>query len=107
MNWAIPSFEIGYWVRTSKARNGYILEAVNAVARYAFEQLKAKRLEIKCDADNHRSIQVAERLGFQLEGRLRKNEFKCDGQSLRDTLIFSRMDTLDLPELKVTWDSQN
>lgn len=103
VNWACPSFEIGYWVRSSKRGNGYITEAVNVVTQYAFQVLKAKRVEIRCDADNVRSSRVAERLGFELDGKLRQDFPKCYGQGLRDTLVFSRVDLDGLPALDVKW----
>jgi RimJ/RimL family protein N-acetyltransferase len=103
MNWAVPCFEMGYWVRTSAANQGYVTEAINAVTRYAFEVLKAARVEIRCDADNQRSVKVTERLGYQLEGRLRRDSLKCLNQGLRDTLVFSRIDLDGLPPLAVSW----
>lgn len=103
MNWNIPFFEIGYWVRSSESGKGYITEAVNAVTRYAFQVLKAKRVEIRCDADNIKSTKIAERLGYQLEGRLHQNEMKCHDQGMRDTLIYSRITLDGIPSLDVTW----
>jgi ribosomal-protein-serine acetyltransferase len=90
MNWSIPSFEIGYWVRASLEGQGYISEAVNGITRFAFEVLTAERLEIRCDARNTRSAAVAQRAGYTLEGRLRHHD--RDTQSnLRDTLLFSKL----------------
>ena len=107
MNWEIPSFEIGYWARTTALKNGYITEAVNAVTRYAFEIFHAKRVEIRCDAENTRSLKVAERLGYELEGRLKQNELTCQREKLRDTLVFSRIDSKGLPELEVSFGEQD
>ncbi|HVU12512.1 MAG TPA: GNAT family protein [Phototrophicaceae bacterium] len=93
--WSVPRFEIGYWVRTSAAGQGYITEAVKGIAALAFDKLGAVRLEIRCDARNERSAAVALRSGFTLEARLRKEGRAPDG-SLRDTLIFARLrDGLD------------
>ena len=103
MNWSIPSFEIGYWVRSPYAGQGYITEAVNALTRYAFDVLHAKRIEIRCDADNTKSAKIPERLGFQLDGRLPNSDLKCHDEGVRDTLIFSRISLEGLPELKVVW----
>jgi RimJ/RimL family protein N-acetyltransferase len=90
IDWDVPRFEIGYWVRTSLSGQGYITEAVLGITAFAFEQLEAIRLEIRCDARNQRSAAVAERAGFTLEARLRKESRALDG-SLRDTLIFARL----------------
>src|SRR6185436_17879881 len=55
MDWNVPKFEIGYWCRTSLAGRGYITEAVAEISRFAFESLKANRVEIRCDERNVRS----------------------------------------------------
>jgi RimJ/RimL family protein N-acetyltransferase len=105
MNWPVPFFEIGYWARSTEAGKGYIMEAVNAVTRYAFQILRANRIEIRCDADNTKSARIPERLGYQLEGKLRQNDLKCHNQGVRDTLVYSRTNMDDLPELEVSWGS--
>ncbi|GCF06883.1 GNAT family N-acetyltransferase [Dictyobacter arantiisoli] len=86
--WEIGYFEIGYWIRTSETGKGYVTEAVKLLIDYAFEQLQANRIEIRCDPLNERSAAVARRLGFVQEGRLRNNKLNTSGQ-LRDTLVFS------------------
>lgn len=90
IDWDIPKFEIGYWVRTSLSRQGYITEAVNGITKFAFETLNAKRVEIRCDALNERSAAVAKRAGYVLDGRLRHDDYAMDG-ALRDTLVFSKL----------------
>jgi RimJ/RimL family protein N-acetyltransferase len=49
--------------------------------------LKARRIEIRCDARNTRSAAVAERAGYTLEARLHHDTRAPDG-SLRDTLVY-------------------
>lgn len=68
MDWNVPRFEIGYWASTPHAGRGYVTEAVRGIAEFARDHLRARRLEIRCDARNSRSIRVAERAGFTLEG---------------------------------------
>ena len=94
MDWDVPSFEIGYFVRSRFAGQGYITEAVRGVTRFAFETLGARRVEIRCDARNERSRRVAERAGFELEATLRNHTVAVDGE-LRDTLIYVRLDPLE------------
>ena len=90
IDWSIPKFEIGYWIRTRFTRQGYATEAVQAIARFARKNLKAKRIEIRVDARNRRSWRIAERLGFELEGILRHDARSPDGR-LRDTRIYARV----------------
>jgi RimJ/RimL family protein N-acetyltransferase len=65
-------------------------EAVKGIADFAFTQLEARRVEIRCDARNEKSAAVARRAGFDLEGHLR-HETRDHNNALRDTLIFSRV----------------
>ncbi len=87
-NWDTGYFEIGYWIRASAEGHGYITEAVRLLANYAFDTLKANRLEIRCDELNARSAAIPQRLGFVREGCLRNDATAPDGR-IRNTLIFS------------------
>jgi RimJ/RimL family protein N-acetyltransferase len=87
IDWDIPRFELGYWLRTTEVGKGYALEAVNAELKLAFEVLGAERCEIRCDHDNARSAAVALRAGFTQEARLRRQRRNTSGE-LIDTLIF-------------------
>ncbi len=90
IDWSVPRFEIGYWVRSSLQGQGYITEAVNGITQFAFEQLGAERIEIRCDSHNERSAAVARRAGYTPEGHFRHDSWALDG-TLRDTLIFAKV----------------
>jgi RimJ/RimL family protein N-acetyltransferase len=90
IDWSVPKFEIGYWVRSNLSGKGYVHEMVVALTKLAFEQLDAQRVEIRCDDLNHKSGRVAERAGFQLEGILRSDS-RAVGGLLRSTRIYSKI----------------
>ena len=90
INWDIPKFEIGYWCRKRFQGQGYITESTEAITRFAFETLGAKRVEIRCDPKNVRSRFIPDRLGFKLEGTLRNESLSPSGE-LRDTLVFAKI----------------
>ncbi|HEX9997663.1 MAG TPA: GNAT family N-acetyltransferase [Abditibacterium sp.] len=90
MDWDVPKFEIGYWGRTGYGGRGLMTEAVRGIASFAFEYLKAQRVEIECDARNQKSANVAQRAGFALEAHL-KNHRRDHFDVLSDTLIFARV----------------
>ena len=89
IDWSIPKFEIGYWVRTSCARQGYGTEATSAMARLAAQALAARRIEITTDARNDASRRVAEKSGFVLEGILRQSRRDAAGE-LADSCMYAR-----------------
>lgn len=64
--------ELGYWIRTDRAGNGYIPEAGEAVVAFAFDTVKLYRLELRAGVENLPSQRVAEKLGFRREGTLRQ-----------------------------------
>ena len=56
--------EIGYWIGNDFRGHGYIPEAVRALLRYAFSELKLNRVWCLCREDNHNSRRVQEKCGF-------------------------------------------
>lgn len=97
IDWNVPRFEIGYWCRTSLVGQGYVSEAVVALTRFAFEHLKAARVEIRTDVNNDRSWRIAQRLGFTLEAIMRRDTRTAHG-ALRDTRLYAMTDVSDLIE---------
>lgn len=91
INWEVPKFEIGYWIDTRHSGKGYMTEAVDGIVKFVFEELKARRIEIRCDPSNQKSRAIPERLGFALEGILKNDSLSADGLSIRDTCIYAKV----------------
>lgn len=97
LDWRVPKGEIGYWIATPHAGQGYALEVAEALTNLTLTPqasggLGFRRLEIRCDAENERSRRIPERLGYTLDACLRNDSVAADGsRALRDTLIFSRL----------------
>lgn len=90
IDWSIPKFEIGYWIHTAHTGQGYVTEAVQAITQFAFDQLGAQRIEIRCDSRNTRSAAIPQRLGYTHEGTLHANSRHHITNQLHDTLIFAK-----------------
>lgn len=90
IDWMIPKFEIGYWLRTAYSGKGFCTEAVNGLVQYAKTELNAKRLEIRSQPANAKSRAVAERCGFVLEGVLRSSLLGADN-ALRDSCMYAKV----------------
>lgn len=90
-NWEVPSFEIGYWLHTQHTGQGYITEAVEGICQFAYTQLEAQRLFIRCDSENERSAAVARRCGFTFEGTHRHDSRDHLTNELASTHFFSRL----------------
>jgi RimJ/RimL family protein N-acetyltransferase len=62
---------LGYWVRTSHTRRGVATAATLLLAKWGFEVLNLKRIEILVAVGNERSLRVAAKAGALREGVLR------------------------------------
>jgi RimJ/RimL family protein N-acetyltransferase len=80
---------LGYWVRSSRTREGLALEAMRAVTRFGFDELHLGRIEIVAAVSNRASQRVAEKLGARLEGTARRRLVVND-ESL-DACIYSML----------------
>lgn len=87
IDWSVPAFETGYWVRSSLEGQGYVSEAVAGITNFAFGVIGGERVEIRCDTRNIRSANVAKRAGYTLEATFRHDSWANDG-TLRDTYVF-------------------
>jgi len=64
--------EIGYCLRSTHWRKGYMSEALAALIEHAFATLKLRRLEADVDPKNAGSLGILDRMGFRREGLLRE-----------------------------------
>jgi RimJ/RimL family protein N-acetyltransferase len=101
-DWDRRHFTIGYWVRKSAQGQGYAAESTNALVRYAFNALAARRIEITHAAGNIPSQRTIEKLGFIKEGVQVKELLLPDG-TYADRLIYARLSDKGLPKLDVKW----
>ena len=88
IDWRNRSGEIGiligakeYWSR------GYGTDAVRTLVGWGFNTLNLNRVFLRVYADNPRGIRCYEKAGFQLEGRLRQDNF--NNGAYRDTLLMA------------------
>jgi ribosomal-protein-alanine N-acetyltransferase len=65
------SGHIGYWIGEKYAGKGFMADALELLARHAFDTMRLHRIEAACIPGNKRSIRVLEKAGFTREGLLR------------------------------------
>ena len=78
---------LGYWVRSSCAGHGIAVIATRACARFGFDKLGLKRIEIVAAVGNRRSQRVAEKAGATREGVLRQR--LKTGDVWQDAVMYS------------------
>ncbi len=81
--------EIGYWIRASAARQGFVTESTAALTRVGFELCEADRIEIRIEPRNQASFGIPRKLGFVEEATLRRRLPAREGGPLRDVTIFT------------------
>ena len=71
--------EIGYDLARAYWGQGIGSEAVRAVVRFGFDRMNLNRIYAGTIADNHESVRLLEKVGFQCEGTRRKHSWEEDG----------------------------
>jgi RimJ/RimL family protein N-acetyltransferase len=102
LDWQARTFEIGYWVRKSAQGQGYATEVANALTRYAFEVLRARRVGIGHAEGNDASKAVIKKLAFPYTCEFKSDEVVATGE-VKDTHFYTRTDMKGLPDLDVHW----
>lgn len=87
---AYKSVEIGYWISTRFARNGYMKEAVKLLEKEFFS-LGINRIVIRTDVLNKKSANVPQKLGYHLDGVMRQAGWNAAEENFRDFNIFSKL----------------
>jgi RimJ/RimL family protein N-acetyltransferase len=84
------TFAYGLHVDAAHRKHGHATAAITIVLRYFFGELRYQKANVQVFAFNEASIVLHERLGFQLEGRLRRSVF-TDG-AFHDVLLYGLTD---------------
>jgi ribosomal-protein-alanine N-acetyltransferase len=80
-------------------RKGYITEALTAVLKFGYSQLKLYRIQALIASDNEPSLKLARRFGFQREGTIRGDWFVEETGTYEDSDCYSL--------LKPEWEKLN
>jgi RimJ/RimL family protein N-acetyltransferase len=81
--------EIGYWMRSDARGQGLMTRALALIARWAFDEGGAARVQLRADVENVASRRVAEKAGFQLEGVLRSAHWNARLGRRQDWAMYS------------------
>lgn len=82
----VGTFMYGLVITPEYQRQGFASDAIRIVLRYYFHQKRYQKVNADVFSFNEASIRLHERLGFTLEGRLRRMVF-TDGQ-FHDMLVY-------------------
>jgi len=86
----VGAFQYGVAVRPGHRRRGYAADAIQILIRYMFDELGYQKVNATVYSNNEASIRLHERLGFVLEGTIRRRV--RSGGRLYDELYFGMTD---------------
>jgi RimJ/RimL family protein N-acetyltransferase len=78
-SWSTGTTEVGYGVHPLYRGRGFATEAVRGLAKWAFETVGLRRIDLTANLDNHASLSVARKAGFTWEGVVREAVLDDDG----------------------------
>lgn len=84
--------EISYFIDEHHQNKGYATRAIREMIEYIFSRTDMEKIFCRIDPENAASIRVAEKSGFQMEGRLRK-EFRTGNGDIVDVLYYGILKT--------------
>jgi RimJ/RimL family protein N-acetyltransferase len=92
IDWIARHAEFGILIGDrDRQRRGFGAEATAMLCRYGFDDLNLDRLHLRVREDNHAALRLYERLGFQIEGRLRRHAY-VDG-AYHDLVLMGLLNT--------------
>jgi ribosomal-protein-serine acetyltransferase len=89
--------EIGYWLSENHQHSGIMTNSCKVLINYLFDELSINRIQLKAAAENYKSRNIAERLGFTQEGIEKEGELHKRG--FVDLIVFGL--------LKKDWTNQS
>jgi RimJ/RimL family protein N-acetyltransferase len=92
----------GYWCRKKYQNQGFMKEAINAVARYAFDVFQAKSLKITHATGNFKTRAVMDDVGFVEQEILKLAHSLPNGLTVDEHVLIMH-DCAQLPALDVSW----
>lgn len=85
------SAEMGYWLAEKFCGEGYMSEAIRIFEKEFFKRFGMNRLVLRCDELNRKSIAVAKRNYYKLEGRHKEEVYDKKTKSFRNGLTFAKL----------------
>lgn len=82
----VGAFSFGISIRPDQRGKGYAAEAIPLVLRYYFREKRYQKVTVTIFSFNEPSVRLHERLGFQLEGRIRRTAYTAGAH--HDALVY-------------------
>lgn len=89
-DWNVPKAEIGFFIDADYTGKGIVTKAVEQLIHYYFTELGFNKLFLRTHENNLASRRLAEKCGFEIEGKLRR-DYKTTSGELVDLLYYGKL----------------
>ncbi len=90
IDWRIPKSEVGFFIDRDYAGKGITSKALDVLCEYCFTHHGFKKLFLRTHESNLPSRRVAEKCGFEIEGKLR-SDYRTSSGELVDVLYYGKL----------------
>lgn len=90
IDWTVPKTEMGCWMDEEHAGLGISTKAVALFCEFCFREFKFEKLFLRTHESNTAARKLAEKCGFEMEGKIRK-DYKTSSGELVDLIYYGRI----------------
>lgn len=90
IDWNIPKAELGCYTDENYAGKGITSKAFSLVVEYCFNHFEFKKLFLRTHESNISAQKLAEKSGFEIEGRIRK-DYKTTNGEIVDLIYYGKV----------------
>jgi ribosomal-protein-serine acetyltransferase len=89
IDWDIPKAELGFYTDRNYAGKGISSKAFKLIIKHCFDELSFGKLYLRTHENNLPARRLAEKCGFEIEGRIRK-DYKTTSGEIVDLIYYGR-----------------
>ena len=89
IDWNIPKAELGFYTDKEYAGKGITSKAFNLIVNYCFGELGFRKLYLRTHESNLAAQRLAEKCGFEVEGKIRK-DYKTTKGEIVDLIYYGK-----------------
>ena len=90
IDWTVPKSEIGFFIDGGYSGKGIMSKALDLFCQFCFNTHGFKKIFLRTHESNLPARKVAEKCGFEIEGRLRR-DYKTTSGELVDVLYYGKL----------------
>lgn len=92
IDWNIPKSETGCYIDEEYAGKGITAKAFEVFCEHCFKEYNFKKLFLRTHETNIAAQRIAEKCGFEIEGKIRR-DYKTTSGELVDLIYYGRLDS--------------